>query len=302
MSPTNLKKIKSFKCQQQAVRSVRFNYDGEYCITSGSDKSVKLWNPYKELLLKTYNGHRSDVLEAIGSHDNSHIVSCGKDKLVLLFDVTQAESIRSFRGHTGPVNCVKFNLDSSVVASGSQDCRVKLWDMKSRSRDPIQELICNDSVSSLSISDNCILVGSLDGKIRLYDLRFCTVSLDNIKFPVGCINFTYDGQCILASCLNHSLLLIDKETGEILQVFKGHVNSNYRIDSILFKNDEFVLSGSEDGFVYVWSLTEGNIVEKLPMYSHRVIHSLSSHKEKKQFVLMAAEGTVYLWSAADEQE
>lgn len=300
MSKSHLKKEKSFRANQGAVRSIRFNHDGEYCITSGSDKTVKLWNPFKELLLKTYVGHRSDVLEAAGSHDNAHVISGGSDKLILLFDVTESESIRTFRGHNGPVNCVQFNQDSSIVASGSQDGRVKLWDVKSRSRDPIQELACKDSVSSLSINDHSILVGSLDGKIRLFDLRSCTVSTDDLPSPVSCVHFTYDGQCILASCLDHSLFLLDKESGEVLQVFKGHVNSKYRIDSVLFKNDELVVSGSEDGFVYIWSLTDGNVVEKIPLYQHRVIHSLSTHKEKQDHMLIAAEGTIYLWSKASD--
>ena len=29
-------------CQQGAVRAVRFNKDGNYCITCGNDKTVKL--------------------------------------------------------------------------------------------------------------------------------------------------------------------------------------------------------------------------------------------------------------------
>ncbi len=49
-------------CQQGAVRAVRFNKDGNYCITCGNDKTVKLWNPYKKLKLQTYSGHSQEVL------------------------------------------------------------------------------------------------------------------------------------------------------------------------------------------------------------------------------------------------
>lgn len=37
-----------------AVRSVRFNKDGNYMLTCGSDKTIKLWNPSRGLLIKTY--------------------------------------------------------------------------------------------------------------------------------------------------------------------------------------------------------------------------------------------------------
>ena len=37
--------------------------DGNYCLTCGSDKTVKLWNPHTGLLLKTYVGHGQEVLD-----------------------------------------------------------------------------------------------------------------------------------------------------------------------------------------------------------------------------------------------
>lgn len=35
-------------CQQGAVRAVRYNVDGNYALTAGSDRTIKLWNPTKE--------------------------------------------------------------------------------------------------------------------------------------------------------------------------------------------------------------------------------------------------------------
>lgn len=61
---------KEIACKQGAVRAVRFNVEGEYCLTCGSDKSVKLWNPYRGALLKTYSGHGYEVLDAQSSCDS----------------------------------------------------------------------------------------------------------------------------------------------------------------------------------------------------------------------------------------
>ena len=38
--------------------------DGNYCLTCGGDKTVKLWNPHTGLLVKTYVGHGQEVLDA----------------------------------------------------------------------------------------------------------------------------------------------------------------------------------------------------------------------------------------------
>lgn len=40
--------------------------DGNYCLTCGSDKTLKLWNPLRGTLLRTYSGHGYEVLDASG--------------------------------------------------------------------------------------------------------------------------------------------------------------------------------------------------------------------------------------------
>ena len=75
--------------------------DGNYCLTGGSDKSVKLWNPHRSRLLKSYSGHGYEVMDAQGSSDNSQICSGGMDKAVVVFDVATGNAVRKYRGHAG---------------------------------------------------------------------------------------------------------------------------------------------------------------------------------------------------------
>lgn len=53
--------IKRVCCHQNAVRAVRFNADGQYCLTAGGNRSIRLWNPVVGRLLKTYTGHSGEV-------------------------------------------------------------------------------------------------------------------------------------------------------------------------------------------------------------------------------------------------
>lgn len=63
-----------------------------------------------------------------------------------------------------------------------------------------------------------------------------------------------DGNCILASCLDSGLRLLDKSTGELLNQYRGHQNTQYRVDAAFSNTDGEVLCGSDDGKVYVWDL------------------------------------------------
>lgn len=208
--------------------------DGSYCLTCGSDKKLKLWNPYRNLLLKTYGGHGNEVLDACGSCDSSQIVSCSSDKSVILWDVTTGQPLRRLRGHAATVSCVKYNEESTVVVSGSLDNMVMCWDVKSRQQTPIQTLKdAKDCVTSVQVTDHEILTGSVDCCIRRYDLRngscdtdfvggiffvFLKVTFDLIIFlaAITCVSFSHDSQCILVSSADNTVRLFDKTSGEML--------------------------------------------------------------------------------------
>lgn len=76
-------------CDQGAIRKVNYNKDGQYCITCGSDRSMKLWNPRKSnLLLQSFYGHNNEVLDADCSEDSSKVCSAGHDRYVIWWEVS----------------------------------------------------------------------------------------------------------------------------------------------------------------------------------------------------------------------
>jgi mitogen-activated protein kinase organizer 1 len=79
--------------------------------------------------------------------------------------------------------------------------------------------------------------------------------------------FSNDGNCILASTLDGTVRLFDKESGELLNQyalhdvlitcsFTGHLNKTYKLENCMPPNDAFIYSGSEDGRILCWDLVE----------------------------------------------
>uniref|UniRef100_A0A8C6U9J9 WD repeat domain-containing protein 83 n=1 Tax=Neogobius melanostomus TaxID=47308 RepID=A0A8C6U9J9_9GOBI len=284
--------------QQGPVRAVRFNADGNYFLSCGADKSLKLWSASKGTLLKTYSGHGYEVLDADSSFDNSQICSCSSDKSVILWDVASGQVTRKLRGHAGVTFCV-FNV--VVVTPGSIDGTVRCWDVRSRRNEPIQILDeARDGISSLKVAQHELLTGSVDGRVRRYDLRMGQLHVDFLSSPITCVCFSADGQCTLSSSLDSTLRLLDKSSGEMLGEYKGHTMKGYKLDCCLSSKDTHVLSCSEDGHVYCWDLVEGSLSLKLPV-GKAVVQSLSFHPSECR-LLTAMEGRVQLWANEPETE
>ena len=179
----------------QYVRFLLASSDRSSCLillqilTGSSDRSVHLYNPSKASssipksgLIQTYSAHGHEVLDLAVTDDNSRFSSVGGDKQVFLWDVATARTLKRWSGHFGRVNCVALGGEGgSVVVSGSYDATVRLWDCKSQSTKPVQVLEeARDSVSSLHVTEHEIVTGSVDGRMRIYDLRMGMMFVDVI--------------------------------------------------------------------------------------------------------------------------
>lgn len=265
-----------------SVMAVRYTARGQYALTCGRDRTMKLWNPDSGLCIKTYAGHSQEVLDAAAAADNSKVASVSSDKYVMLWDVSTGSTLMRFRGHTSKVNCVKFNADASVLITSSYDATVKVWDTRSKNRDPVMSMDdAKDDVPTIDVSDHEILAGSVDGSVRTYDMRAGMMHADFLKDPVTSVSFSHDRNCILAATLNSTIRLLDKESGEMLSEYTGHTNTDYKLDACLAYNDAYVVCGSETGDLCYWDLVQGKtMIHKVEAAHDSAVVSLSYHPKE----------------------
>nr|GEX68923.1 hypothetical protein [Tanacetum cinerariifolium] len=78
---------------------------------------------------------------------------------------------------------------------------------------------------------------------------------------------TNDGNCVLESCLDSTLRLLDRTSGELLQEYKGHTYKSFKMDCCLTNSDAHEIEGSEDGYLFIWDLVDAYVVSKFCAHS-----------------------------------
>lgn len=66
-----------------------------------------------------------------------------------------------------------------------------------------------------------ILASSVDGTLRRFDVRMGCMDVDQLNAPVTAMALSHDGNCVLASCLDGRMRLLDKASGELLAQYSG---------------------------------------------------------------------------------
>jgi len=256
---------------------------GTYLLTGSSDRQIHLSrsepvNPDKPSApIQKYAAHGYPVLDIAVAQDNQTFASVGGDRSVFLWDVQNAEgTLRRFgsntnQGHTSRITSVAFAGDGDgVLISGSDDTSVRIWDVKSRDTKPLMVLDeAKDGVSSVVVPGNGyeVIAGSVDGRIRSYDIRMGRVTVDVMPASVTSLDISRDAKMFLVSCLDDRIRMMDRADGTCLRAFppegnvEGYKNESLRLKSCLALNETLVLSGSEhDGKVRGWDVLSGKNV------------------------------------------
>ena len=174
------------------------------CIVSGSeDKIVRIWDATgregKDGCLREFEGHSYGIYSVATLNDPSQqlcksglcIVSGSHDRTIRIWDATGREGedgcLRVFKGHSECVSCVAILNDPThqlcksglCIVSGSYDKTIRIWDatgedgclrvFKGHSHWVRSVAILNDSSHQLCMSGLCIVSGSDDETVRIWD-------------------------------------------------------------------------------------------------------------------------------------
>ncbi|EAS01217.1 MAP kinase organizer 1 (macronuclear) [Tetrahymena thermophila SB210] len=284
------------KGHKGCIYQVKFNKNGEYCMSCSQDRSIILWNPNKGTLIKQFSGlHNYEILDVAIGEDNSKFCSVGGDKSAFLWDVKSDKLLRKFEGHTNRINTVSFNDDESVVITGSFDTTIRFWDLKSNTYKPLDIFKdAQDSVSKVVINKYEVLASSIDGKVRTYDLRMGLVTNDDMKHPVLSFSLSNDKKTYAASCMDGGIRLVDREKGEILNTYSGHQVKDITIGVMHSFDDAYLITGSEDGSVYYYDLLQSKPINQFKNHVRTV--SAVDLSPQRNFILSGSlDNTITVW-------
>ncbi|XP_020578435.1 COMPASS-like H3K4 histone methylase component WDR5B [Phalaenopsis equestris] len=291
----------------RAVSCVKFSNDGRLLASASLDKTVIIWSSSSLSLLATLSGHSEGISDLAWSSDSHYVCSASDDRTLRIWDVRSPtfECVKVLRGHSSFVFCVNFNPQSNLIVSGSFDQTIRLWDVKTGRC--VREIEAHDlpvTCVHFNRDGSLIVSGSHDGTCKIWDADKGTclkVLIDDKGGPaVSFAKFSPNGKFILISTLDSTLKLSNYSVGKFLKVYTGHVNKVYCITSTFsVTSGKYIVSGSEDKFVYIWDLQGKNIIQKLEGHRDTVI-SVSCHPIENKIASAGLDNdrTVKIWIQA----
>ncbi|KAF9672839.1 hypothetical protein SADUNF_Sadunf11G0085900 [Salix dunnii] len=208
------------------------------------------------------------ILPHLDSISEGHLLSSSMDKTVRLWHLSSKTCLKVF-SHSDYVTCIQFNpVDDRYFISGSLDAKVRIWSIPDRQVVDWNDLHEMVTAACYTPDGQGALVGSNNGSCRLYNTsenklqQKCEINLQNkkkahLKKITGFQFAPGSSSEVLITSADSRIRVIDGF--DLVHKFKGFRNTNSQISASLTANGKYVVSASEDSYVYVWKHADSRL-------------------------------------------
>ena len=238
-------------------KAFRMSHDARRVAIVTGEGALFFWNTESDRDLLR---HPSYFYELAFSPDGTHAATTHFDSLVKIWNAGAGREELTLRGHLQTVQCAKYSRDGRRLATAAFDKTIRIWDAVDGHE--LQTIRLPRSALSIAFTtdDRSLVVGTLDGSLRLIDTETGRESALLAQHTIGLMRVACspDGRTVAASSFDGTLLTCDLLGERPPRSWKAHESA---IAGLAFagKDGAMLASASDDRTIKLWDAASGSL-------------------------------------------
>uniref|UniRef100_A0AAG5DUQ6 U3 small nucleolar RNA-associated protein 13 C-terminal domain-containing protein n=1 Tax=Anopheles atroparvus TaxID=41427 RepID=A0AAG5DUQ6_ANOAO len=314
--------LKMWKSGQQGpVAKLVFSPDDELLASGGSDSTVRIWDPARQLCLGSLRGC-TGMVNLIVFHPDTEskvIVAVGDDEKIHAWNYDTRKLIKSFAGHFSRVTGVSFSEDRKYIVSSGRDKILILWNFDTQTA--VKTIPVYEALESVIVLPGGVTIGGVvldskkvyaacageEGVIKVWEMTEAKIvykqsnSLVEKAAEDGGLAITHLfyseplGQMAIVSA-DHNILVHDCASFDCVHQLAGF--SDEILDIVLLgKRDRYLAMATNSNNFKIYDTTTMNC--QLVQGHTDIVLSLSA--SKRYLLSSAKDHSIRLWRFDEEK-
>ncbi|TFK37168.1 WD40-repeat-containing domain protein [Crucibulum laeve] len=304
------------------VWNIEWSHNGRYLASGSADRTAIIWNTEVKRcdfstqdwkLHHVLGGHSSAVGPLAWSLDDSILLTTSLLD-IKMWNVNDGVCQRTLSRHIDTVTALAWIPMGSGFLSGGLDSRIIHWDSTGQQLQTwehqyriVDFAVSPDATQLVVIGldiDSSGHTSSLRPSSALVIYNLPKKQLESsvpLEGEPTSLTLTNDGSHALINLGPDGLYLWDVKTNERARKYSGHKQEKYIITSCIGgMSENLIISGSEDGLVYVWDRESTAILGTLSGHGQMSVNSVAwNPRNKRMFASCSDDGTIQIWDQAD---
>jgi len=276
------------------VHSLQFSPDGNL-LASGGYRVVKLWQ--RQVGTQQFKVSPGNAVHAVAiSADGQWIALGTADNTVHVVDRKSGKITKKLTGHSGAVTGIDFSADGTKLVSSSADKTVRVWDIAKGNE--MRKITSPAAVNDVAFNKDAtqIITADADNLLRIWPTK-----KPNPEDKEDKQDDKSDGGKKDSDTKDDGKQNDKKKPAEEkpLRELKGHSKPVTTV-ALLLPDGEQVVSGSEDGTVRLWNLSNGQSTRSMNHGSP--VTNVAVRADGELVASVSSNGTGKIWQTNNGQQ
>ncbi|XP_069699869.1 DDB1- and CUL4-associated factor 13 [Periplaneta americana] len=278
--------VRSFQAHDGYVRGISFLPDGGQFITTGDDKTIKMWKTESSDIGEEEEPNNTYISKTVlmgVSHHQKYPVFATCGEICQLWEEDRSEPIRTFQWGVDSLHDISFNpIQSNLLASCASDRSIILYDI--RDAGPVRKVIMTLRSNRLCwnpMEAFIFTVANEDYNLYTFDIRKLAqplqVHMDHVS-AVTAVDYAPTGKEFVSGGYDKCVRIFEQGKCHSRDIY--HTKRMQRLTCILWSMDnKYILCGSDEMNIRLW---KAKAAEKLGVLRPRERAALNYNEALKQ--------------------
>ena len=311
---TSKKEEKTLYGHSDTVNDLVLSRDSKFLYTGSADKSMRVWHVDTGRLERIIEGHKNEVKGIRITPDQQIIVSASVDHTVRRWNNELMEDEIIMEGHSLTVNKACLNMTHKLLISCSSDNNIKVWDFEKHTYTLLRTLKSVTSPESHAGPVNWISQSRLDEQILYSVGDDCYLKVWNIhtgdeigsgfkhNSAILSLTISNNNNYLFIGLADYNIIQYNIKLGMSTPPKTFQLQHSGKINQLnVTKNDQKLVSASDDNTLRVWNINSATCERKLQGHVGAVL-SVTSTNKVKNIISGGADKIIKIWDIENGAE
>jgi WD40 repeat protein len=298
-APNTATRLRDYIGHSGPVTGLAVTADGQFLVTCGDDRTVRVWDAKTAKQLRSFQGHMTRTTAVAVRHDGKQVASASDDGAVRVWDLNTSDEHRAMTDSKESLWAVAISPDGKRLAAAGADKKIRVYNPDTGTLETTLDAgAAMTSLVFLPDSTRLVAAGG-DKVVKVWDVARKKVvqDLPGATLAVLALAASEDGKLVVSGSADSTVRGFDPDGGKELWKW---ATRKAACGVAIRKGNKHVAVGLADGTLALVDISGGTPKELSAQGAHTAgVACVAFSPDGSRLASVGGDGVIRVWSVAD---